>query len=154
MRLKLAELKALVREGNEERRELRQMLADAESALTAKAAADETAQAADHGDLEGSTPIATVRGISIPTFSPRASESLRELPARIAAEALRTIGSLAAGDVPAWRGVKQAKLCPVLMARVSLHYRLLFRVEGGVLEVIDVLDRASLEVALKRLRAT
>jgi hypothetical protein len=110
--------------------------------------------AAEQDELEEPASVAAARSISIPAFSPRVRESLHELPARIAAEALRTIGQLAAADATAWRGVKQAKLCPVLMARIGLHYRLLFRADERVLEVVDVVERASLEVALRRLRAS
>jgi hypothetical protein len=68
---------------------------------------------------------------------------------------MRAIGELAAGDEAAWGAVKQAKDMPrqVLMHRIGIHYRLLFGVADGGLEVIDFVTRESLDLALKRLRA-
>ena len=67
---------------------------------------------------------------------------------------MRTIGTLAAGDAFAWRGVKAAKDMPrqVLMGRVGIHHRLIFRSEGGNLEVLDLITREQLQTTLKRLR--
>jgi hypothetical protein len=42
---------------------------------------------------------------------------------------------------------------PVLMARVGIHHRVLFRVEDGELAVIDLITREQLLTTLKRLRA-
>jgi hypothetical protein len=88
-------------------------------------------------------------------FSRKAQDALDELPRNIAAETLRTIGAIAAGDAAAWRRVKQAKEMSraVLMARIGIHYRLLFRVDERTLEVVDVIHRADLGTVLKRLRA-
>jgi hypothetical protein len=68
---------------------------------------------------------------------------------------MRTVGTLAAGDGFAWRGVKQAKDMSrqVLMARVGIHHRMMFRVEEGTLEVLDLITREQLLTTLKRLRA-
>jgi hypothetical protein len=67
---------------------------------------------------------------------------------------MRTIGALAAGEPAAWRAVKQAKDMPrqVLMARVGIHHRLIFRA-GETLDVLDLVTRESLMTTLKRLRS-
>ena len=39
------------------------------------------------------------------------------------------------------------------MARVGIHHRLLFRVEAGVLDCLDLITREQLLTTLKRLRA-
>jgi hypothetical protein len=77
------------------------------------------------------------------------------VPAHVAAEAMRTLGELSAGDAAAWKGVKQAKDMgePVYSARVGIHHRLLFEVEDGVLRAIDLVTREDLRSTLKRLRA-
>ena len=82
-------------------------------------------------------------------------DALADVPASVAAETMRTIGTLAAGDGFAWRSVKQAKdmTRPVLMARVGIHHRVLFRVENGALDVLDLITREQLLTTLKRLRA-
>ena len=50
--------------------------------------------------------------------------------------------------------VKQAKdmTRQVLMARVGIHHRLLFRVEDGILDALDLITREQLMTTLKRLR--
>ncbi|MBZ0236357.1 MAG: hypothetical protein K8M05_28775, partial [Deltaproteobacteria bacterium] len=81
-------------------------------------------------------------------------EAFEEIDQRVVAMALRQLGALAAGDAAAWRGVKQAKDMPqqVLMARIGIHHRLLFRGDAGELEVLDLVTRESLMTTLKRLR--
>ena len=68
---------------------------------------------------------------------------------------MRTVGTLAAGDGFAWKGVKRARdmARPVLMARVGIHHRLIFRIEGDDLTVVDLITREQLETTLKRLRS-
>jgi ABC-type molybdenum transport system ATPase subunit/photorepair protein PhrA len=68
---------------------------------------------------------------------------------------MRTVGALAAGEPGAWRAVKQAKDMPrqVLMARIGIHHRLLFRLDDG-LDVLDLVTRGSLMTTLKHLRSS
>jgi hypothetical protein len=151
LRSKNAELKALIRESNEERRLLREKLATLSETLD-----DEKAAAPDDDDdeQEEELELEPARGVLIPRIGNRATDSLREHPPRIAGDALRRIGELCAGEQSAWSGVKQAKDMPrpLLMCRIGIHYRLLFRADEGVLDVIDLVTRESLDVALKRLR--
>ncbi|HEX7843521.1 MAG TPA: hypothetical protein VF469_38875, partial [Kofleriaceae bacterium] len=95
------------------------------------------------------------RAVLIPRFGAGATAAFEAVPRSVAAQAMRTVGALAAGDAPAWRAVKQAKDMPrqVLMARIGIHHRLLFRAEDGALEVLDLVTRESLLTTLKRLRA-
>jgi uncharacterized protein YchJ len=154
---RVRELEALIREGNEERRELRKQLQAAatpsepvrrDSARGRRGAVEEA-----DADVADEVPHGT-RGIAVPRFERRAIDSFEAVPAQIAAEAMRTLGGLAAGDGFAWRGVKQAKdmTRQVLMARVGIHHRLLFRVEDGMLDVLDLITREQLMTTLKRLR--
>ena len=39
------------------------------------------------------------------------------------------------------------------MARVGIHHRLLFRVDAGALEAVDLITREQLLTTLKRLRS-
>ncbi|HTR50283.1 MAG TPA: SEC-C metal-binding domain-containing protein [Kofleriaceae bacterium] len=154
LKMKLEELEGLMRERNAERSELRRQLA----AVTSSARAQVVPAGVDideNANDRSCDPVDDVeRDVTLPLFSRKAHDALDELPRNIAAEALRTIGALAAGDAAAWRRVKQAKDMsrPVLMARVGIHYRMLFAVEGSALEVIDVIHRADLDARLKRLR--
>ncbi len=158
---KVADLEALIREGNAERRDLRRALAAAapdEPAPTRgrPAPAQPTAAATtDAEDALGDAVPVMARPVAIPRFEKRAVAAFGDVPAMVAAEAMRTIGNLAAGDFPAWRGVKQAKDMPttVLMARVGIHHRLILRSDGASLEVLDLVTREQLMTTLKRLRA-
>ena len=159
---RVRELEALIRAGNAERRELRKQL----DAAAAAPKVDEpssrregprarrvTVEETDD-DVGDDIELGT-RPVTIPNFGRRAVDALADVPAAVAAETMRTIGTLAAGDGFTWRGVKQAKdmARPVLMARVGIHHRVLFRVEDGTLDVLDVITREQLLTTLKRLRS-
>ena len=105
--------------------------------------------------MEMASPLNVRRGVLIPHVGSAAQASLDAVPREIAAMTMRTLGMLAAGDAAAWRSVKQAKDMPtqVLMARLGIHHRMLFRADEGRLEVLDVITREGLKTALKRLRS-
>jgi hypothetical protein len=152
---RVRELEALIREGNAERAELRKQLAklEAEPREAARKPAAPTADE-DTSDEGDELPLGN-RGITLPRFDRKFADALAEVPAPVAAEAVRTVGVLASGDGFAWRSVKQAKdmARQVLMARVGIHHRMLFRVEDGVMDVLDLITRETLMTTLKRLRA-
>lgn len=155
LRFKVEELQGLVRAGNAERTDLRRQLAAASNIPHANRACGGLAVSSEDRD-DSCEPIGTVeRGIAIPTVSRKAQDALDEMPRAVAAEALRTLGGLAAGDASAWRRVKQAKDMsrPVMMARVGIHHRLLFRAEGRALDLLDLVTRENLLGTLKRMRA-
>jgi hypothetical protein len=155
LQAKLGELKARIDEGNEERRELRRKLATA-SRTRSNTEERSSLTARPEADSDDGVPVEmAVRGVLVPRLSRRAEDALRAMPAHIAAESMRTLGSLSAGDRAAWHRVKQAKdmSFALLMARVGIHHRLLFRADDGVLEVLDLVTRESLDTTLKRLRS-
>jgi hypothetical protein len=157
---RVRELEGLIREGNAERRELRKQL---EQSQQASARDSQTVRRVERRELsdehdegfEDDLAEPGARDVVIPQFERRFTDALDGVPAPVAAEAMRTVGALAAGDGVAWRGTKQAKdmARQVLMARVGIHHRLLFRVEDGRLEVLDLITREQLLTTLKRLRA-
>ncbi|HUS29498.1 MAG TPA: SEC-C metal-binding domain-containing protein [Kofleriaceae bacterium] len=161
---RVRELEALIREGNEERRELRKQLEAAASTDSAQeprpgAHDDDRPRRGRHLDDDdagddGDALEPGSRNVAIPRFERRALDAIAEVPATVAAETMRTVGTLAAGDPFAWRGVKAAKDMPrqVLMQRVGIHHRLIFRSEGGNLDVLDLITREQLQTTLKRLR--
>ena len=158
LRGKIEELQALIREGNQERGELRRQLsAVTESQVGAPAAHEAPARAheldGDDDALE-ELPAEIARAVQIPRFSATASAAFKAVPRSVAAAAMRAIGALAGGEPATWRAVKQAKDMPrqVLMTRVGIHHRLLFRTDGG-LDVLDLVTRESLMTTLKRLRS-
>jgi len=153
---KVRELEALIREGNEERRELRKQLQHTQPDERRDSPRARRVTLVEPDDDVGDDIEVGARGIAIPRFERRGTDALAGVPAAVAAEAMRTIGTLCAGDAAAWRGVKQAKdmTRPLLMARVGIHHRLLFRIDEGVLDVVDLITREQLLTTLKRLRAS
>ena len=162
LRAKIDELKAHIHEGNVERAALRRQVATsaATSAPAATPAGRRGSAAGDARDVDDDEAEALdpatsgTRAVLVPRFAARAHGAIAGLSRQAAAEAVRTVGGLAAGDAGAWRGVKQAKDMPrqVLMARVGIHHRLLFRVDDGALDVLDVVTREALMTTLKHLR--
>jgi uncharacterized protein YecA (UPF0149 family) len=148
---RIQELEALIREGNAERAALRRELAAAQA--TPKTETRRPVAQEEPDDDVDDLPIGT-RGITLPRFDRKLIDALADVPQPVASEALRTIGMLASGDGFSWKNVKQAKdmVRPLLMARVGIHHRLLFRVEDGVLDVLDLITRETLMTTLKRIR--
>src|SRR5439155_15319569 len=103
---KVRELEHLIREGQEERRDLRKQLqTTAERPRAEEGHRARRADAGEDDDVSDALPPGT-RGVTIPRFDRRVVDALAEVPASVASEAMRTIGTLAAGDGFAWRGVK------------------------------------------------
>jgi hypothetical protein len=159
LREKIETLQAHIRERNQESALLRRQLSEAVARdLDATGPTPlEARRRPDRGDDDNAEPLPFVssRTLLFPQFIDAAQASLGSVPRNVASQAMRTVASLAAGDPSAWRGIKQAKDMrrQVLMARVGIHHRLLFRVEGTALEVLDVVTRESLLTHLKRMRS-
>lgn len=160
LKRKVDRLKALIDEGNAERRELRRRLAEVDEKRTMTATPSSISDAEDDDrdeqDFQSMNGDAPSRGVRIPTFSRQAQSALEAVPKSIAASALRLLAELGSGDSAAWRNVKQAKDMPrrVLMARLGIHHRLLFTVDReGVIEALDLVPRERLDLTLKGLRA-
>jgi hypothetical protein len=150
---KVDELKGLLRERNAERAELRRQLEEA--AQEVPRSEPKRRVQPDHEDpFEAAYNGPLGRAVLVPRFPSDFEAELGKLPRHVAADAMRTVGALASGDPASWRGVKQAEDMPrpVLMARVEIHHRLIFRVDLGALEVTHLIARAELEQALQRLR--
>ncbi len=156
LRTKVDALEGLIREGNAERGDLRRQLAAAGSTARVQATPPAIVQVIDNADDVACESIADIaREVAVPTLGRRVHDALDDVPNAVAAEALRTIGALGAGDANAWRRVKQAKDMPrqVLMARIGIHHRLLFRVEARSLEALDLVTRENLLATLKHMRS-
>jgi hypothetical protein len=156
LHMKIDELKARIDDGNEERRELRRKLA---AASRTRATNDEPTPTTPQVKVDGEVGVPVEveeRRVLAPSVARRAADALRTVQSHVAAEAMRTVGSLCAADRAPWNRVKRAKdmRFPLLMARVGIHHRLLFRADEGVLEVLDLVTRENLDTTLKRLRST
>jgi hypothetical protein len=88
----------------------------------------------------------------VPRFERAAEASLRDLPARVVRDALRVIADLCSGEGSVWREIKQLeRISPAMYsARIGIHYRVLFRMEPGVLEVAEIVAREGLLAAVRR----
>ena len=135
VRARLAQVAAKLRADLE-----RTMVADAELDALAEDLPDES--------------VAPALPIQIPRFSAEAAAALDIVSRNVAATTMRTVGALAAGDLAAWRAVRQARDMPhqLYMTRIGPHHRLLFRLDAG-LDVLDVVTRESLPSILERLRS-
>ncbi|HEX4452202.1 MAG TPA: SEC-C metal-binding domain-containing protein [Kofleriaceae bacterium] len=147
---RIGELEGVIREGQAERAALRRELATLQAAT--KVEPKKIVEEIDDDDGDELPP--GTRNVTLPRFDRKFADSIADVPQPVAAEALRTVGVLASGDGFVWRGVKQAKdmVRPLLMTRVGIHHRLLFRVEDGVLDVLDLITRETLLTVLKRIR--
>ena len=156
LRSRIATLEAQIREGNEERGALRRQLTEERdrppAAMNAQPSDDRLDSTEDELEDHPEQPSRTVL---VPRFLPGAEDALGKVPRMVASQALHTTSDLAAGDPAAWRAVKQSKgmRTPVLSARIGIHHRLLFRRDQHTLEVLDLVHRGRLLLALKGLRS-
>jgi hypothetical protein len=156
LRDRVAELKSLIADGNAERAELRRQLAAASDratreerpAVVAPPTAPEPQSEAERAPDEA----LRVRGVMVPRFDPAAEASLRDLPARVVRDALRVIADLCSGEGNVWREIKQLeRISPAMYsARIGIHYRVLFRMAPGVLDVSEIVAREGLLAAVRR----
>ena len=162
LRTKVAELKRIVDEGQEERRELRKRLMEVaaeqdegdddgeERDANARREAEDDAR---ERAMEEEGALDAPRNVLVPRFSDRAAKALRDLDA-VAELVLSLVAGLAAGKENAWSGTKQLKkVRGVISARAGIYHRVLFRVQDGILEVLEVIPRKELEVTVTRLAA-
>ena len=153
MRDRVQSLEGKIREGNEERAELRRKL---ETTPKSAAPSKPAASAAPAVEEDPGDPVeARGRRVMVPVWKPDAVRSVESLPASVAALAIRTASELAVADDGAWHQVKQARdmSSPIYMARVGIHHRMIFELREGRLEIVDVITRETLLHVLKRIRS-
>jgi len=77
-------------------------------------------------------------------------EELTRFPRPVAKSVLLLAARLAAGEAAAFVGMKRLRRAPdVYRQRVAAHYRLLFRLEGETIRILDLVDRKDLERVIK-----
>ena len=156
LRDRIAELKAKVAEGNSERAQLRRKLVEVsdqappppEERPAGSTPSPEAEPSAEHAPAEAPR----VRGVMVPRFERAAEASLRDLPARVVRDSLRVIADLCSGEGNVWREIKQLeRISPAMYsARIGIHYRVLFRMEPGALEIAEIVAREGLIAAVRR----
>lgn len=151
LRSKVEELQRIISHGQEERRELRQRLAAATERRAKPAPSDAVQENEADGDEVGNVDGEAVdrpRRVLLPAFSSRASRAIAALSPQLAELVLVLVAELAAGRENAWTGVKRLRVRHILSARAGIHYRVLFRIADGTIDVIDVTHRRDLEQAI------
>lgn len=150
LRTLVTELKVKVADSVLVRREVRRYLVSVQEERERSVPAEERDAAlaeASAGEIEGS-PVDAPRDLLLPRFDD-AEKSLKMLPRTTAAQAMTVAAKLASGDSHSWNGVMKVRAGQdVLVARVRVHYRMLFRVSDGVLDCLMVVHRRVLNAAL------
>lgn len=160
LRVKVEQLQDLIRDKNLElanlRREVRSGGASSrayESNANDNAALERDAlESLDEDRWEVENNQAQERRTRIPVWRPDLVADLESIPAHVVREALRTIADLATGESAAWRAVKVPRgiATPVRMVRIGIHHRLLFCTSDRSIDVMELVSRESLNLALKR----
>lgn len=151
LRAKVEELQRIISQGQEERRELRQRLAAGteRSAKPVSSGAIQESEVDDNDeDDDGVDVVDRPRRVLLPAFSSRASKAIAALPPESAEVVLVLVAELAAGRENAWSGVKRLRVRQILSARAGIHYRVLFRIGDGAIDVVHVTHRRDLEQAI------
>ncbi len=163
LREKVDELKALLAESQEERRELRRELEaararddDERAKAAASAAGKAEPERRDDDDEEGPAAEAPDerRPALVPVFSDAAAAAVRDADRALGRAALRIVSGVAGGDPQVWAQVKRLRRrTDVCSARVGIHHRLLFRLHPtrGELEVMSFINRRELDATIRRL---
>ncbi len=154
LRAKVRELKGLIAERNEDRKRLRQELADLAGQLERQREAAKPPEVDLSGvhHAEARSGIEPPRDVLIPEIEKRAADALRVLPRNVVRDALSLVAGLAAGDDASWKKTKKLEVAssPILSARVGLHYRLLFAAADGMLCAKEIIHRRDLDKILRR----
>lgn len=149
-------LEAVIEEGKEERRQLREELealreARATSAQAAPARAEEEPAEADDPAEGEAVPALATRPTLLPVFSDVAARRLAEADRTLARTSLRVVLGLASGDPSVWGQAKRLQARDVMSARAGIHYRVLFRVNDERLDVLTIINRKELDATLRKL---
>ncbi|GEM_PF-3445534 len=148
---RIDELEDRIREGNAERAQLRREVADLTERLQVEAPAAKAPEVveADEPGEGASRP----RGLMTTQWEPRAIESLEALPQRVSEDVLVRLAELGGGDAAHWIEVKQLQaVAGLYTARIGIHYRAIFTIEGKTLRVHEVVHREGFDTALRRFK--
>ena len=158
LRGKVEQLRTLVAAKNTERSSLRdhlaalrRQLAEARAEAERNPVKDETPE--DEAGLLELPGKSSERGLLFPRFTERAQKSLKDIPHRVAASAIRLAADLGGNRPGAWTTAKRAKSAPsVLTLRVGSQYRLLFEIDTNSRELLvhELIHRRDLRTALGR----
>ena len=155
LRSKIAELKALLDNGNKERRKLRRQLLETTNRMVETSDSDaerviEDVDPLESVELADSKQVTAVR--RFPVFSSAARKSMRKIPIQVADAAMLAVAELTSAGAAGWSSVKRLKGAPsVFSQRIGIHYRLLFSLDPASDDLIvqDLIHRRDLEKAVR-----
>ena len=152
------ELRARLAETHRAKSELKQKLQGAEELLQTQKAEleavpsiDPDAQELGENELLGEE-VSGAQPMRIPVFPERFDKELERFPAVVSRELMRVIGGMAAGDKGAFAGTRRLISKPEFhRQKVKRNYRVILRLTGETLEVIELLNRKDFERRIERL---
>lgn len=147
-------LEAVIEEGKEERRQLREeleALREAQAAAPSEPRAEEGPAEAEDPAEGDAIPALASRPTLLPVFSDVAARRLAEADRTLARTSLRVVLGLASGDPSVWGQAKRLQARDVMSARAGIHYRVLFRVTDTRLDVLTIINRKELDATLRKL---
>jgi mRNA-degrading endonuclease RelE of RelBE toxin-antitoxin system len=157
LRARVDELKTALKERHAERNALRRELNDVlkeTAALREARAGAERATDDDEPDREEQALLAEepspLQPLRLPVFPGRFSQALESFPENVGRSVMSLIGELAAGKPAAFVGMRRLRVRhEICRVRVAGHYRLLFKLQSGKLEILDLINRRDFEKWLK-----
>ena len=94
----------------------------------------------------------SLQPLRLPVYPARFAQSLESFPENVGRSAMTLIGRLAAGQPAAFVGMRRLRVShEICRVRFAGDYRLLFKLQSGKLEILDVINRRDFEKWLKTL---
>lgn len=160
LRSRIDELKVALKERHTERntlrRELNVALKETAELRKARTHADQDANSFVEPDREDQALLAEeqtpLQPLRLPFFPGRFAQTLDVLPDNVARAAMVLVGELAAGEPASFVGMRRLRVRhEICRVRVAADYRLLFKLQTGKLEILDLINRRDFEKWLKTL---
>lgn len=149
LRKKVEDLKALISEQQQQKRELRKELHSSNQSKEITNIKSPDIGNADDISEEIYQPTGQVLP---PVFSNAYYKSCSEIPISVQSKAIILIGKIAGHDTDTWKNIKKIKrLDNIYRIRVNRDYRILFRWEkGNAMEFYEILPRQDLDTWIKK----
>jgi hypothetical protein len=160
LRKRIDELKSALKERHTERnalrRELNEVLKETAELRESKASQGPDANAASESDREDQALLdeetTALQPVRVPAFPGRFSQTLESFPGNVSRSVMTLIGRLAAGEPAAFVGMRRLRVRhEICRVRLAGDYRLLFKLQPGKLDILDLINRRDFEKWLKTL---
>ena len=155
LRNQVNNLKADIRERQQEHQALRRQLQEERTRLSKQPSDPPLSGKSDLSDEDEGLPLEYGRGpwkILVPAYSPAFLKACEHMPSPVVAKALRSLASFATHDETIWRQTRRLeRLCDIYRIRIDLTHRLLIAWKEDVeLKVLDLILRRDLEHWIKQ----